>query len=119
MNGNNMSMRDFYEKVIDDFGRRLYNKFNNKEPGFDTERIDQIKNVISTNIQLIKQKMDNPRDLFKDALEIKHSSTGPLIPEMNHRRSSHINDIPVKKEEREDGQHHDEEDDYLHLLRNH
>ena len=41
----NKAMKDFYDRVIEDFGSRLYNKFNNKEQGFDTERIDQIKMV--------------------------------------------------------------------------
>lgn len=46
MLNSNMSMEEFYEQVIEDFGSRLFNKFNNKEQGFDPDRIDQIKNVL-------------------------------------------------------------------------
>lgn len=104
-----MTMKDFYDQVIEEFGKRLYIKFNNKEQGFDNERIDQIKTHI-------RQKMENPKHLFKDALVIKHSSSD-VVPNNNQRRTSQPGE-PVVKEEPNDGRHHEEEDDYVHLLRN-
>lgn len=41
-----ITMYDFYQLVIDDFGTRLFNKYNQKEQGFDSETIDQIKSVL-------------------------------------------------------------------------
>lgn len=61
--------------------------------------------------------MQNPALLFKDALQMKHSSAGLIIPDNLARRNSHGNDVPVKKEEKEDGDNHDEEDNYAYLLR--
>lgn len=110
MSGNNgMSMKEFYDNVIEEFGKRLYVKFNNKEQGFDNERIDQIKTHI-------RKKMDNPKNLFKDALIIKHSSSDIALTN-NHKRVSQTGE-PVVKEEPKDGRHHEEDDDYVHLLRN-
>ena len=45
-NTQSLTMAEFYQKVIDDFGTRLFNKYNQKEQGFDSEMIDQIKNVL-------------------------------------------------------------------------
>lgn len=38
-------MQDFNKTVLDDFAKRLYHKFNNKEQGFDSDIIDQIISV--------------------------------------------------------------------------
>ena len=110
MAGNSaMSMKEFYDNVIEEFGKRLYVKFNNKEQGFDNERIDQIKTHI-------RKKMDNPKNLFKDALIIKHSSSD--ISAINNQKRTSLIGEPVVKEEPKDGRHDDENDDYVHLLKN-
>lgn len=31
-----VNMADFYQQVITDFGNRLFNKYNQKEQGFDS-----------------------------------------------------------------------------------
>ena len=61
--------------------------------------------------------MNNPKSLFKDALVIKHSSS-ELAPSNPLRRVSQLGDAVVKKEECEDEPNQEEEDDYVHLLRN-
>ena len=60
--------------------------------------------------------MDNPKYLFKDALVIKHSSSD-VVPSNNQKKNSQPGE-PVVKEEPNDGRPHEEEDDYVHLLRN-
>lgn len=40
-----LTMTGFYDKVIEDFGKKLFDKYSQKEQGFDSELIDQIKSV--------------------------------------------------------------------------
>ena len=49
------AMRDFYQEVLEDFARRLFNKFNYKFPGFNGERIDFLKEVLNFHIILVNE----------------------------------------------------------------
>lgn len=98
-------MLGFYDKVIEDFGKKLFDKYNQKEQGFDSEMIDQIKSRV-------RAKMDNPKDLFSKALEIKHRS---LSHDLLIRQTSDHGQ--VKKEEEEDPHaDHEEEADYANVF---
>lgn len=59
-----MDMHGFYENVIKDFGKRLYDNLASKEQELDSERIDAMKNVLYFRYLVDSKKNGKPKTII-------------------------------------------------------
>lgn len=79
-----MTMQEFYQKVIDDFKKKLFDKFNQKQKDFDSQMIDQIANV---DIHISIESKD------KDVKTITSIRKGIRNKAQKFSRARHVNKI--------------------------
>lgn len=96
MHSSALTMAGFYEKVIEDFGKKLFDKYSQKEQGFDSELIDTIKSVLlhllrgsGPRWKTPKTYLAKPLKLSIEAQPISHSLSNPArIARSKNNRST-------------------------------